>query len=341
MNLFNEDSGEEPKDPKCRKWMLTANNPEEHGWEYEKVIDILQGWRGLKYWCIGFERGVEDDVPHYHIYLLGNSQIYASTIHNKFPGMHRDMRNATNLANRDYCWKTGTWAGTDKELKHDHSFDMESGEIPEDKGQGYRADLHGLYDLIKAGKSNFEILEENPDYIDKFDKIDKVRQMLREEEFKDKKRWLEVTYVWGVSGTGKTRSVMDKYGYSNVFRITDYDHPFDGYRGQDVILFEEFRSDLKMGDMLKYLDIYPCELKSRYNNKVACYTKVYFCTNIDIRDQYPNIQREEPETWCAFLRRFQKIRYYNESGFVEKDMDEYIREDWHFVKTSPFEKKTG
>ena len=27
--------------------------------------------------------------------------------------------------------------------------------------------------------------------------------------------------------------------------LTDYTHPFDGYKGQDVIIFEEFRSDLK------------------------------------------------------------------------------------------------
>ncbi len=31
-------------------------------------------------------------------------------------------------------------------------------------------------------------------------------------------------------------------------------------KGQDVIVFEEFRSSLKIQDMLNYLDGYPCEL---------------------------------------------------------------------------------
>lgn len=339
MNIISDNADNVDKDPKCRKWMLTANNPQDHGWEYEKVVDILKAWRGLKYWCIGFERGVEDDVPHYHIYLLGNNQIKASVIHNKLPGMHRDMRHASNQDNRDYVWKTGAWAGTDKESKHDHSFDLESGEMPEDKGQGYRADLHSLYELIKDGKSNFEILEENPAYIDKFEKIEKVRQMLREEEYKDTWRKLDVTYIWGATGSGKTRGVMDKYGYSNVYRVTDYDHPFDSYRGQDVIMFEEFRSDLKLCDMLKYLDGYPLELPSRYSNKVACFTKVYIVSNIDIRDQYPNIQRYETESWNAFLRRVNTVQYYSGKDIVEKPLKKYIAEDWHFIKISPFDKE--
>lgn len=68
---------------------------------------------------------------------------------------------------------------------------------------------------------------------------------------------------------------MEKYGYGNVFRITDYTHPFDNYKNQEVVIFEEFRSSLKIQDMLNYLDDYPCELVARYNNKIACYLTAY------------------------------------------------------------------
>lgn len=332
------DNGGEKKFPESRKWMLTCNNPQDHGWDYDKLVDILKGWKAVKYWCIGYEVGVEHKRPHFHIFIYGTSPISAKTIHNKMPGINRKIRHATILENRDYVWKVGAWLGTEKEQNHDHSLDAESGDPPEEKGRGFRADLDSMYTLIKDGKSTYEILEENPQYIDKIEKIDKVRQILREEQYKNVFRKLDVTYIWGVTGTGKTRGVLDKYGYTNVYRVTDYMHPFDNYKGQDVIMFEEFRSDLLLGDMLKYLDGYPLELPSRYNNKVACFTKVYIVTNIDIRDQYPNVQKNETESWRAFLRRVQKIRYYNENGFIEKDLDEYIREDWHFVKTSPFDK---
>ena len=100
---------------------------------------------------------------------------------------------------------------------------------------------------------------------------------------------------------------MDTYGYSNVYQVTNYEHPFDTYKGQDVIIFEEFRSSLKIDDMLKYLDGYPLMLPCRYADKVACFTKVFIISNIPLKQQYPNIQVDNPETWAAFRRRIHSV----------------------------------
>ena len=100
---------------------------------------------------------------------------------------------------------------------------------------------------------------------------------------------------------------MEKYGYSKVYRVTNYQHPFDSYAGQRVILFDEFRSSLPISDMLKYLDGYPVMLPCRYADKVACFAEVYIVSNIPIEKQYPNVQFEEPETWQAFCRRFHEV----------------------------------
>ena len=78
--------------------------------------------------------------------------------------------------------------------------------------------------------------------------------MYRDAQFKNCWRELEVSYIFGRTGSGKTRGVMDAYGYENCYRVTDYKHPFDTYDGQDVLIFEEFRGSLKHGDMLNYLD---------------------------------------------------------------------------------------
>ncbi|MCL1901893.1 MAG: RNA helicase domain-containing protein [Firmicutes bacterium] len=101
---------------------------------------------------------------------------------------------------------------------------------------------------------------------------------------------------------------MEKYGYENVFRITNYERGmFDAYKGQDVIIFEEFRSSLKVEEMLNLLDGYPLQLPCRFQDKVACYTKAYLITNIQFNEQYKNIQLEQPKTWEAFKRRVHKI----------------------------------
>ncbi|WP_148501016.1 P-loop NTPase family protein [Paenibacillus rubinfantis] len=103
--------------------------------------------------------------------------------------------------------------------------------------------------MIKSGASNYQIMESAPEYLLHTDKIERVRQIIKAEEYKDKFRELEVAYIWGKTGVGKTRHVMEKFGYQNVYRVTDYIHPFDNYKGEDVILFDEFRGQLKIHDM--------------------------------------------------------------------------------------------
>ena len=113
-----------------------------------------------------------------------------------------------------------------------------------------------------------------------------------------------MTYIFGKTGSGKTRSVMEKFGYENCYRVTDYKHPFDTYDGQDDIIFEEFRGGLKHGDMLNYLDGYPLLLPCRYFNRQACYTKVFLITNIPPDEQYVNVDRESRE---AFFRHIHTV----------------------------------
>lgn len=66
--------------------------------------------------------------------------------------------------------------------------------------------------------------------------------------------------------------------------------------------------------MLDYLDCYPLALPARYANRQACYSTAVLISNIDLRDQYPNVQQYEPETWKAFLRRIHHVIEYQANG---------------------------
>ena len=161
--------------------------------------------------------------------------------------------------------------------------------------------------MVENGASNAEIMRECPSAMLHLPRIEQARQTFLEEKNRKDFRELEVVYIWGETGVGKTRSVMEKYGYENVFRVTNYDHPFDGYSGQDVMLFDEFRSSLPLSNMLCYLDGYPLMLPCRYANRVACYTKVYIISNIPLEKQYPNVQLEELASFEAFKRRLTSV----------------------------------
>lgn len=292
---------------KSRKWQITINNPVDKGYTHEKIKAQLSLFKSIVYYAISDEIG-EEGTFHTHIYFACSNGTRFETIKKRFEGGHFELANGTSMQNREYVFKEGEkWAKSKKaetNIKESHE---EWGEMPVER-QGMRSDLCDLYDSIKSGLSNFEIIEENPGYMFNVEKIEKVRQTIREEEFKNIFRQLEVTYIYGLSGTGKTRGVMDNYGYENVYRITDYDHPFDQYKGQDVVIFEEFRSSLKIQDMLNYLDGYPLMLPCRYSNRVACFTKVFILTNVSLDAQYPNII--ESETWKAFNRRIHNVIKY-------------------------------
>ena len=100
-----------------------------------------------------------------------------------------------------------------------------------------------------------------------------------------------------------------------------------------MIIFEEFRSSLKIGDMLNYLDGYPLSLPCRFSNKQACYTKVFIISNIPLTAQYNDLQSEQTETWKAFLRRLNcGVVEYLANGNVNnyKTIEEYY--SWQGMK---------
>lgn len=310
-------------DPKSRKWQITINNPKEKGFDHEAIKNELSEMKPIVYYCMADEIGLEQKTPHTHVFLSGTTPIRFSSLKKRFPDAHIEQARGTCEENKTYIEKSGKWAG---DAKSDTSIEgtfEEWGEMPNEPGSGTRNDLNLLYQLIKDGKSNYQILEESSDYILRLTDIERVRQTVLAEHFRSTFRELEVIYIHGDTGVGKTRGVMENYGYESVFRVTDYTHAFDNYASQDIIVFEEYRGDFKIGELLNYLDGYPCDLPARYANKVACYTKVFIISNIDLSSQYPHIQFDQPETWNALIRRINKVIHITSSGRHESSAAQY------------------
>jgi Putative viral replication protein. len=317
------------KDTQSRKWQLTINNPADKGYSHEVLKEKASFLKSLVYWCLSDEIG-ENKTYHIHFYLAFSSAVRFSTLQNLFEGAHFEMAKGTSQQNRDYVFKEGKWEKDKKKETNLSDTHEEYGEMPMER-QGHRADIEDLYDMIKSGMSNYEIMETAPQYLLNIDKVEKVRQIVKEESYKTTFRNLKVDYIYGSTGVGKTRGIMELYGYQNVFRITDYEHPFDNYKGQDIVIFEEFRSSLRIQDMLNYLDGYPLELPCRYSNKIACFTKVYLITNIALSGQYEGIQRECKETWDAFLRRINRVICMQEKQSDIFTVSEYFSKDTDFI----------
>jgi len=277
-----------------RNYILTINNPTQTD---EEFVEYLKGIEHLKYFVFQREKGEQKETPHFQLYIEFNMGKRFANMKELFPTAHIEQRRGTKDQARKYCMKDDA---TRVSGPHEYGVFAEERE---------RTDLTDIIELIHAGATDSEIKQLFPSQFFRYYKnIQFMRQQYLEEKFKNTFRGLEVTYIHGSAGVGKTKFVMEKYGYENVFRITNYERGmFDAYKGQDVIIFEEFRSSLKVEEMLNLLDGYPLQLPCRYNDKTACYTKVYLITNIAFDEQYKNIQHEQPKTWQAFKRRVHNI----------------------------------
>ncbi|MPM19006.1 hypothetical protein SDC9_65424 [bioreactor metagenome] len=291
----------------------------------------------MVYWCMCDEVGLAETY-HTHVYLVVRTPLMHTVIESRFPTIHRENVKGTSHHNRDYILKDGAKYGKASDGTYDYTDTSgkqhtgtnysdtfeEWGEMPHEQ-QGKSKDAEKILALLADGADNLEIIQTVPAAMMAIDKVDRTRSILRDTEFKKKWRVLDVTYVFGLTGAGKTQAIMEKYGYEACYRVTDYKNPFDSYDGQDVLLFEEFRQDLKISHMLNYLDGYPLQLPCRYFNRQACFTRVYIVTNIPLEDQYKGIQRESPETWQAFIRRIHRVVEYTSNGSVEfPSVEEYM-----------------
>lgn len=329
------------KDTQARAYQLTINNPDDKGMGHDKIKEILTAIPSLAYWCICDEIGHEGTY-HSHVYVKTRNPVKFSTMKNKFPLAHIEQTKGTPQENREYIRKEGKWKDTEKEETNLSDTFEESGECP--KGhQGERNDMSVLFDMIQEGLTNAEILRANPDYMVYLNHIERTRLALREEEYRNKWRDISCIYVFGETNTNKTRTYMEKYGYENVYRITNYmgNAVWDGYRGQDVVIFEEFRSQILISEMLTWLEGYPnASLRARYSDKVACYTQVVIISNIPLENQYPNVQEESPETWRAFLRRILRIiNHKSRTEIIEyNSVEEYLHRNEDFQPVGNDEK---
>lgn len=281
----------------ARSYLLTINN-------YEKSDDELMNYikdltKSLKYAIFQREIGDKKSTEHIQLYIEFTRGTEFTYIKKWFPKAHIEARKGSREQARNYCMK-------DETRKEGHE-PVEIGDWKPDQ-QGKRTDITIVLDMLENGATLDEIRQQyTTTYFRYMNKLKQYQQELLVEENKNKFRNLTVNYVFGTTGVGKTRSIMEYFGYDNVYRITDYKNPWELYNSQQVVMFEEFRSSLPIEQMLNYLDGYPLQLPARYTNKYACFTQVFIVSNWRFAQQYQFVQQDYPETYDAFKRRIHGI----------------------------------
>ena len=298
-----------------RKWSLVINNPKAVGLDHEAIKEILVKF-APQYYCMADEIATTG-TEHTHIFVMSDSPIRFSTLKSRFPVAHIEKTYGSAQENRDYIQKEGKWANTDKtETSVPGTFE-EWGYLPSEREEKAPMMAQLIQD-VETGKSTTEIIMENPKLAFRIKDINLLRQTLLAEKYAKEMRNVEVTYLYGASGIGKTYGIFQRFPAEDICRITNYRGNsgvnFDAYSCQDVLVFEEFNGQIPIEDLLNYIDAYPVYLPARYNDRVACYSKVYFTSNTPLTQQYRDVQRHHPETWRAFNRRIHNVIEYLPDG---------------------------
>lgn len=306
------------KDTQSRKWLITINNPNEHNFDEKEIENTLKTFK-FRYACYAREIG-EKGTEHIHLFICAKSKIRFSTLKNRFTIAHIDKAYGTVADNIAYITKTGKWENSDKSETRIEGTFKEFGHPPSELEEN-SPELAQVLDDIVSGMTTSEIITEYPQHIFRANAIDTVRQTFLADKYRERMRSVRVTYIHGASGVGKTRGIYKQYSTESICRITSYPKngvKFDSYSGHDVLVFEEFASQIPIEEMLNYLDIYPLMLPAHYTDKVACYTNVIITSNLPLSKQYVNEQVEKPKTYNAFLRRINYVIEYDKKGNTKK-----------------------
>jgi hypothetical protein len=282
-----------------------------------------------QYFVFAREIGLNGN-EHFQGYVELSKQLYFTTIIKSMLGSHIENRKGTQKQAIDYVLKRGAYEEQEGEKTSTGEF-TEWGTPKTQPSESKRTDMTDFVNAIKEGANDLQLLTDFPTLYFMYNKnITTIRQTLITEKYKAETRHVDVIYISGPTGTGKTRSLYEIYG-AKAYKITDYEKgPFDNYNGEEIIILEEFRGDFTIKFMLQLLDRYPMQLPCRYANKWACYTKVFILSNIDIDEQYPNM-RFSP-TYDALLRRIEHqiyfpVKQYDKNLQDLKDLLEKIQKD--------------
>lgn len=113
-------------------------------------------------------------------------------------------------------------------------------------------------------------------------------------------------YFWGVSGSGKTRQAWDEATLDAYIKNPNTKW-WDGYRGQENVIIDEFTGRIDISYLLTWLDRYPCTVEVKGFSVPLKSTKFWITSNLSIEECYPDAKQEQ----IAALRRRLNIVHFN------------------------------
>lgn len=305
----------------CRKWLITINNPLEHGFSREKIIEILKLFKP-SYFCLCDEVG-EQGTPHTHIFIYSLSPIRFSTLRKRFNDKcHLDKVRGSCEECRNYLLKQHTEKNEKKSHTSIEGSFFEWGEMPEEKDNNINS---LIIEELLLGKQVGEIVVHNPKLIYRVKQLEALKESLLEKNYAGRLREdLKVIYIF--SKHEITQFIYEKHDVKDICRITEYAKPmkFDSYKGHKVLVLEDFKGDIEIEKILYMSEKFPYYLEARYYNRLCCYSFLYLISNRSPKHQYVGVQKANSKKYNKWIQYLKILEISESDEIIEHDREEYL-----------------
>jgi len=302
---------------RSRNWVFTLNNPNEE--LVKKTFKTMELNNCFDYLVYQEEEG-ENKTRHLQGYFVLKKRMELPALKKLLLPLgspHLEVRKGSHEQAKAYCMKEDTRVvgGMDNEVNPDFH------ERHEDKGT--RNDLLAVKEAIDEGKNELELWEEH------FVQMVKYRNSLNYYAIlkKPKRSWK--TYIkvfYGPTGTGKSRAAFEEAG-EDFYNLTPGQTPkggqlfFEGYRGQENVVFDEFYgSSMGWSQLLALTDRYPATVMVKGSSVVWAPKRMWITSNQHPSQWYLKLHLNCDAQYETLKRRLDSIVYFEslENRYEEK-----------------------
>lgn len=242
---------------------------------------------GVQYIKGQLEQGSQTDYLHWQILCSFPKKVSTSKVREIF-GASCHVELSRSSAANDYVWKEDTRVGHQFELgrlamKRQSATDWD--QVRADAEQGNFSSIPS--DVYIRSYSNLKRI-----YVD---------------SLKPSPQEKTVFVFWGRTGTGKSKRAWEEATF-DAFPKDPCTKWWCGYAGHQNVVIDEFRGQIGISHILRWLDRYPTIVESKGSNCVLAATTIWITSNLSPDDWYPDL---DEETKLALRRRFTQVIHFN------------------------------
>ncbi|MEY3324804.1 MAG: Sewage-associated circular virus6 [Bacteroidota bacterium] len=263
-----------PNYPKAKYWLLTI--------PHNEFLPYLPN--GVLYLRGQLERGATTGYLHWQLLAIFSAQQRLATVKRTFGDAGHYEPSRSDAADA-YVWKEETRvAGTQFEL----------GKKPFRRDQS--VDWDRVRDASKSGE--FDAIPSDI-FVRNYSAIRRISSDYAAPVAMER----SVIVLWGPTGVGKSRRAWEEAGL-DAYPKCPLSKFWDGYRGQQSVVIDEFRGTVSISHVLRWFDRYPVLVEIKGSSTVLKATRFWITSNLHPRDWYPDLDDLTKE---ALLRRLNII----------------------------------